>query len=71
MIYKSKIDKDQAILQYVGDCISKGVKKSQAIIMAQDKFCIGSPATVYLAIRRTIKRRQENYNDMEGQRDGK
>lgn len=59
MIYKSKKEKDQAIVQFVGDCVVNGMKKNQAIIAAQEEFNIQSPATVYLAIRRTKKRHME------------
>ena len=60
MIYKSKKEKDAAVLQFVGEEVMKGKSKMQAIAAAQEKFCIGSPATVYCCIRRCIKRRQLN-----------
>lgn len=66
MIYKSKKEKDQAIVQFVGDCVTKrGLKKSQAVLVAMEEFNILSPATVYLAIRRSKKR-----HSMEEQQNG-
>lgn len=58
MIYKSKKEKDRAIMQFVGDCVVNGMRKSKAIVAAQEEFGI-SQATVYLAIRRNKKRTSE------------
>ena len=52
MVYKCKRDYDRAVLQFVGDQMMSGKSKVRAIEAAQDKFYIGSPATVYLCIRR-------------------
>ena len=55
MTYKSKKEKDQAVLQFIGNCIVNGMKKSEAVERAQAEFNI-SIATVYLSIRRCKKR---------------
>ena len=58
MVYKNKKEYDQAVIQFVGDCVMSGMSKHEAVAAAQEKFTIGSPATVYCIVRRVIGRRR-------------
>ena len=66
MVYKCKMEYYQAVLQYYGDCIAKGMLKGEANRMTREKFSIASPDTIYKIIRRVVKRRSsENMGDVE------
>ena len=68
MVYKSKMEYYQAVIQYYGDCVAQGMSKTEANTATREHFSIASPDTIYKIIRRVIKRRNEN---MEGVGDGK
>ena len=68
MVYKSKKEYYQAVIQFLGDCIMSGMSKGQAVTATQEKFSIASHDTVYKIIRRVIRRHEEV---MEGQENGK
>ena len=68
MVYKSKKEQYQAIVQFVGDLMTKnGMKKSDAVNLAMYKFNILTQATVYRAIRRCIEIHEEESRGMEVQ----
>ena len=65
MVYKSQKEKYQAIVQFVGDCITKeGMKKNAAVKAAMKEFNILTEATVYRSLRRCVEIHQK---DMEVQ----
>lgn len=65
MVYKSKMEYYQAVIQYYGECVSKGMSKTEANTMTREHFTIASPDTIYKIIRRVIKRRSENKEGVE------
>ena len=70
MVYKSKMDYYCSVIQFYGDCIKSGMLKGEANRVTREKFSIASPDTIYKIIRRVIKRRSEEANNMEAQHNG-
>lgn len=59
MVYKCKKDYYQAVIQFYGTCVLKGMSKGDANKATREKFSISSPDTIYKIIRRVIQRRNE------------
>lgn len=70
MVYKSKKEYYQAVIQFLGDCLMNGMPKGQAVAATQEQFSIASHDTVYKIVRRVIRRHEEQ-QVREGQQDGK
>ena len=62
MIYKSKNQYYQAVIQFYGDCIVSGMTKGQANSATRERFSIASPDTIYKIMRRVIYNRRNDDN---------
>lgn len=66
MFYKSKIERNLSIVQFVGDCITKKVMpKSSAVAVAARAFNLSEPQIYYILRRhvRDCKNREENLEE--------